>query len=182
MWAKASRRDCECRCSFNEADDFEAALAKNDVNFAWRLLSDVAEAAFALSVTGLDWPRSSAWDELVHGPHAARMPAFVELRRLRRLHRRLLQLQASPDDSQLRRRLVRRFDGHHSMHPHPAWPYSPKSEQLHVPPCLRRPVQRCHKRHVVSSSSQLPVECENCFMLERIPNTCTCGTQPCPDL
>ena len=60
--------------------------------------------------------------------------------------------------------------------------YSPKSEQLHVPPCLRRRVQRCHKRHAVSSSSQLPVECENCFMLERIPNTCACGTQPCPDL
>ena len=53
----------------------------------------------------------------MHGPRAARMPEFVELRRLRRLHRRLLQLQASPDDSQLRRRLVKRFDGHHSMHP-----------------------------------------------------------------
>ena len=39
--------------------------------------------------------------------------------------------------------------------------YSPKSEQLHVPPCLLCRVQRCHKRHAVSSSSQLPVECQN---------------------
>ena len=53
------------------------------------------------------------------------------------------------------RKTAKTYKGHDCT----MWPvkgfYSPKSEQRHVPPCVLCRVQRCHKRHAMSSSGQL---------------------------
>ena len=89
-------------------EDFASAVAEADVNLAWQLLSDAAEFALCADVRGCV-PRSEEWSptQVVHGPRAARMPESVELRRLRRLLRRLHHLRAHPEDWQLRQNLVR---------------------------------------------------------------------------
>lgn len=74
---------------------------------AWQLLSDSAEFALCVDARGCV-PRSEAWSptQVVHGPRAARMPESVELRRLRRLLRRLGHLRDHPEDWRLRQSLV----------------------------------------------------------------------------
>ena len=87
-----------------DGPSFQAALAANDVNGAWTMLSNVAEDL--LAVPGAVGPRRSApWRPLLRAhPRSkaagAQDPLLVV--RLRRLQRRLVQLSKCPSDRHLR--------------------------------------------------------------------------------
>ncbi|CAE7631163.1 LINE-1 retrotransposable element ORF2 protein [Symbiodinium microadriaticum] len=77
--------------------DFQAYLAKHCVDKAWTLLSNTAEAALCSPSPGAT-RRSADWTPRVAatGHRAMLSPETVALRRLRRLERRLRQLQKEP--------------------------------------------------------------------------------------
>ena len=97
------------------ADRFNAFLEQGAVDDAWMALSEAAEYAIAdsgdqaRSQLSRVVPRAAPWEPSTAPPlsKAAVSEEPVLLRRLRRLHRRLLQLRMTPDDCSLRRAAVR---------------------------------------------------------------------------
>ena len=83
---------------------FDGFLQVGDVDSAWTALSGAAERALTEAPPGTSVPRADLWDPAVAPEVArgARCDEPVLLRRLRRLHRRLLQLQRHPADACLR--------------------------------------------------------------------------------
>ena len=84
---------------------FRALLLDRDLDGAWRLLSDAAEAALGGGCQGVV-ARSSAWSPQRAKSHNKASRCFeslaTELVRLRRLSRRLAQLARHPEDTRLR--------------------------------------------------------------------------------
>ena len=86
-----------------EGQHFRDLLAARDLDGAWRLLSDTAEAVLGGESRGVV-PRSAAWLPRRAQPRskAARCYESLGLVRLRRLSRRLAQLGRKPSDTRLR--------------------------------------------------------------------------------
>ena len=89
--------------------DFVSLLEAGDVDSAWAALSGAAERALTEASPGTSVPRADLWDPAAAPQVAkgARCDEPVLLRRLRRLHRRLLQLQRHPADVCLRSTALR---------------------------------------------------------------------------
>ncbi|CAE7204304.1 pol [Symbiodinium sp. CCMP2592] len=81
--------------------EFAELLEAGDVDGAWTLLSGAAERAMTKMPLAAAVPRSDLWVpvETPAVAKGARSDEPVRLRQLRRLHRRLLQLQRHPDDA-----------------------------------------------------------------------------------
>ncbi|CAE7253453.1 unnamed protein product [Symbiodinium sp. CCMP2592] len=81
--------------------EFAELLEAGDVDGAWALLSGAAERAMTKMPLAAAVPRSDLWVpvETPAVAKGARSDEPVRLRQLRRLHRRLLQLQRHPDDA-----------------------------------------------------------------------------------
>ncbi|CAE7943638.1 ppdK, partial [Symbiodinium necroappetens] len=86
-----------------DASHFQALLFASDLDGAWRLLSDTAEAVLSGGGHGVV-ARSSGWSPQKAKPRSKASRCFesLELVRLRRLSRRLTQLARHPEDTRLR--------------------------------------------------------------------------------
>lgn len=117
-----------------DASCFQASLVAGDLDGAWRLLSDTAEAVLGGGGHGVV-ARSSGWSPQKAKPRSKASRCFesLELVRLRRLSRRLTQLARHPEDTRLRdiiARAVEELQGsfswlgelpHFTMEQHAAW-------------------------------------------------------------